>query len=107
MSAREQTRDWRTLVGWRDRADGMGEKRTGFILRLVPLAIAPDILLLLLLLVSLLAEHLVEEAELRLCGEEESAEDHEERGQARHNRKRSRNMAGLWQCGSLVRFVRC
>jgi hypothetical protein len=55
-------------------------RRTSFILRLVPFTVAPDVLLLLLLLVSLLAEHLVEEAELRLCGEDEGAQDHEERG---------------------------
>lgn len=40
-------------------------------LLLIPFTIAPDVLLLLLLRVSLLAEHLVEEAELRLGEGEE------------------------------------
>ena len=62
-------------------------QHTGFILRLIPLTITPHILrLLLLVAVALVAEHLVEEAELRAGGEEEYAQHEEEVGEARHDR---------------------
>jgi hypothetical protein len=49
--------------------------RASFILRLIPLTIAPHILRLLMLLVLLVAEHLVEEAELSVCGDDVGAQD--------------------------------
>ena len=48
--------------GRKERMDG-----TVLILTLIPTTIAPNILRLLLLLLSAAVEHLVEEAELRVC----------------------------------------
>jgi hypothetical protein len=53
-------------------------KLTIFVLRLIPCAVAADVLLLLLLLLLLLAaEHLVEEAELGVRREQPEAEGSE------------------------------
>lgn len=60
-------------------------QRTILILRLIPRTIAPHILrLLLLMLVSSAIEHLVEEAELRMCAEDPGAKKSEEEIRACH-----------------------
>ena len=67
--------------------EGKGKIFTIFILRLVRLGVAADVLLLLLVVVVLLllaAEHLVEEAELRVCRAEEKGREDEDEGSEFH-----------------------
>jgi hypothetical protein len=60
-------------------------RRTTLILRLIPRAIAPHVLWLLVLVLALVAEHLVEEAELRRRGDEPCREDDENAGKTCHD----------------------
>jgi hypothetical protein len=57
---------------------------TILVLCLVPRVVAPHVLLLLLLLLLLAAEHLVEEAELRVGREQPKAESSDGESEARH-----------------------
>jgi hypothetical protein len=58
---------------------------TTLVLRLIPRTITAHVLRLLVLMLALVAEHLVEEAELRARGDEPCGEDEDEAGEARHD----------------------
>jgi hypothetical protein len=58
---------------------------TTLVLRLIPRTITTHVLRLLVLMLALVAEHLVEEAELRGRRDEPCREDEDEAGEARHD----------------------
>jgi hypothetical protein len=75
------------VVNTRNVEIGVGSRgrHTTLVLRLIPRTITAHVLRLLVLMLALVAEHLVEEAELRARGDEPCGEDEDEAGEARHD----------------------